>query len=204
MDKITNTNNIKNYLDIGTGSGKFAITFGKAIGLDSQHIYGVDLENFAEQKDWDRNKQNNQFIFKTIEENKKYPFEDNFFDMISLKMVLHHIKNPKFLFEEIKRILKKDGLLIIIEHDSFTYADFMINDIEHGLYMNVFNDDTQLEETSKINNDLGYVKYFNWIELDNLTNKYGFEYTSADVLSEHINFNVLPTRTFWVIYKLTK
>jgi ubiquinone/menaquinone biosynthesis C-methylase UbiE len=215
LDNITqsiNINNIKNYLDIGTGNGKFAVTFGKSIGLDSQHIYGVDLDNFAEQKDWNRNKNNQKFIFQTIQEDKKYPFEDHFFDIITVKMVLHHIKNLNFLFEEIKRILKNNGLLIIIEHSSFTYADFMLNDIEHGLYMNVFSQDSLFEEFSskknKENNkeihNLGNVKYFSWIELDNITNNYGFQYIKADILYENVNFNVQPTRTFWSIYQIKK
>ena len=196
-----------NYLDIGTGSGKFAINFGKTLGLSKDHIYGVDLENFAEQKDWNRDVNNQEFIFKTIEENKPYPFDDNFFNIISMKMVLHHVKDAEFLFKEITRMLKKNGLLIILEHDSFTYADYMLNDIEHGFYMNVFNGNSPIEEFStknKSKNKLGFVKYTDWVELDNLLDRYNLEYVSANNFSDSVYYSVTPSRTFWVIYKLNK
>lgn len=203
-DKRITIPNDENYLDIGTGSGKFAINFGKTIGLSKDRIYGVDLENFAEQKDWNRDVDNQQFIFKSIKENQPYPFPDNFFNIITIKMVLHHIKDIDFVFREITRILKKDGILIILEHDSFTYADYMLNDIEHGFYMNVFDENSPIEEYSKTKNKLGYVKYNDWIELDNLVNKYNLEYVNAEVFSESITYSVTPSRTFWVIYKLNK
>mgnify|MGYP000149983215 CR=1 FL=1 len=37
------------------------------------------------------------------------------------------------------RILKNGGLLLVVDHDSFTSAYYMLKDIEHGLYMNVYN-----------------------------------------------------------------
>ncbi len=206
-DKRINIPKDANYLDIGTGSGKFSINFGKTLGLSKDHIYGVDMENFAEQKDWNRDVNNKEFIFKTIEENKPYPFDDNFFNVISMKMVLHHVKDVEFLFKEITRILKKNGLLIILEHDSFTYADYMLNDIEHGFYMNVFIEQSPIEEFSKKHkskNKLGYVKYTDWIELDNLLYKYNLKYVAADIFSESVYYSITPSRTFSVIYKLNK
>lgn len=194
------------YLDIGTGNGKFAITFGNVLSLDKNNIYGVDLETFAEKDDWNRKAMLDKFIYTNIEFNKPYPFEDNTFDIITFKMVLHHIQNIDFTFKEISRIMKKNGLCVIIEHDSFTYADYMLNDIEHGFYMNVFNTDSNLESFSKkqisnTKNQLGFVKYRDWIQMDNLLNKHNFQYMKADIFSEHINFETQPTRTFWCIYK---
>ena len=37
--------------------------------------------------------------------------ENDTFDLITIKMVLHHVKNYDFTLNEITRILKKDGLL---------------------------------------------------------------------------------------------
>jgi ubiquinone/menaquinone biosynthesis C-methylase UbiE len=167
------------------------------------------MKNFAEQKDWGRDKQSKQFIFREIKYNKPYPFPDNFFDAISLKMVIHHIKNIDFTLNEIKRILKKNGLLIMIEHDGFTPIDYMLFDIEHGLYINVYNDDSLTEEFSKLSKDtkkpdLGFIKYRDWVEYDNLFNKYGFEYKSASLFSEHIYSDILPSRIMSAYYTLNK
>ena len=206
---IEKAQSVKKYLDIGTGTGKFAITLGKLLNLPSNSIYGCDLSNFAEQKDWGRDKTNKQFIFNEIKYNKPYPYEDNFFDVISLKMVIHHIKNIDFTLNEIKRILKKDGLLILIDHDSFTYIDYMLCDIEHGLYMNVFNEDSFAEEYTKQGhkshkplNDLGFIKYRDWVEFDNLISKYGFQYERFHLFSEHIYYDVAPTRITAGYYSL--
>ena len=115
---------------------------GKLLNLKKDDIFGVDLDDFSEQGDWGRNKFTDKFTFKKLQYDDPYPFEDNTFDLITIKMVLHHVKNYDFTLNEIIRILKINGLLIIVEHDAFTYADYMLNDIEHGFYLNVFNQST--------------------------------------------------------------
>jgi SAM-dependent methyltransferase len=45
--------------------------------------------------------------------NDTLPFEDNAFDTIILSSVLEHIKNPDFLFSEMNRILRDDGVIIL-------------------------------------------------------------------------------------------
>lgn len=44
------------------------------------------------------------------------PFKNNYFDFINCSGVLHHIKNPKKAFREIKRVLKKNGTALIVIH----------------------------------------------------------------------------------------
>lgn len=44
---------------------------------------------------------------------KTIPFEDSFFDCIMMTEVLEHVFNPDELIQEIKRILKPGGLLLI-------------------------------------------------------------------------------------------
>jgi ubiquinone/menaquinone biosynthesis C-methylase UbiE len=202
---------IVNYLDIGCGNGSFTSTFGKQLKLTKDHIFGVDFANFFEQGDWGRGKHSSQFTFKQLETDKAYPFEDNFFDVITMKMVLHHISNIDFTFNEINRILKKDGILIIIDHDSFNYVDYMIADIEHAFYIHVFDENPRLEEYSKISKSknkniesLDIVKYYDWLELDNLLMKYNFKYMYGQFLNDSIKFDVSATRVKYGIYKISK
>ena len=44
----------------------------------------------------------------------KINYEDNFFDFVCLNSVIEHIREPKLLLNEIYRILKKNGKLLII------------------------------------------------------------------------------------------
>jgi ubiquinone/menaquinone biosynthesis C-methylase UbiE len=44
--------------------------------------------------------------------NDKLPFEDNFFDVVSLMAVLEHLEKPLDILQEIRRVLKNGGVLI--------------------------------------------------------------------------------------------
>jgi ubiquinone/menaquinone biosynthesis C-methylase UbiE len=204
--------NINKYLDIGCGNGSFAISLGQLLKLTKNNIVGVDLPDFSEQGDWGRTRNMDKFTFKELIYNEPYPFEDNTFDLITAKMVLHHVQNLDFTIKEIKRILKLNGLLIIVEHDSFTYADYMINDIEHGFYMNVFDInaneenflDTQFQKAPSANKkkSIGVHKYYSWPEQSFILAKNGFSYVRKQLFSNDINLSMNASRAYFYLYKL--
>lgn len=88
--KINKTKKIK-VLDFGCGDQYLK----KEFANNFFEYYGVDINdaNF---------------------ENEKINFKDNFFDIIISLAVLEHLKNPKIYIEEIKRLLKADGLLYLV------------------------------------------------------------------------------------------
>lgn len=56
----------------------------------------------------------------------KLPFEDASFDGVMLCFVLEHLKDPRLALNELKRVLKKGGVLMAIEGDhgsTFFYPD---------------------------------------------------------------------------------
>jgi hypothetical protein len=110
---------------------------------------------------------------------------------------------------EFVRILQNGGYLCLFDHDAFTYGDYMLCDIEHGFFMNVYNTKSKSKSKSKgkgknTENQLGFVKYRNWMETDYLFYKYGFELVEYDMYSPHIESETTPTRSFFAIYKLKK
>ena len=187
---------INNYLDLGCGSCQVTKILGKKLGLKPDNIIGADIESFEEQKNWRREK-NNGYKFVSIKENEKLPFPDNHFSIISAFMVLHHIKNLNFSLQEIKRILQPGGYLFITEHDAFTYADHMLIDIEHALYMEVFTKKPEKDALKKY-----YGKYFDKLEWIYLLHLFGLEYKSSGYVSRTINFELQPTREFYAIFQL--
>lgn len=92
-----------NYLDIGCGIGYFPLVM-KYLGMNP---YGVEPANFDQElsKNYSLNISNG-----TLEE-AKYPNE--YFDVITLNHVLEHVPNPSETMDEIYRILKPGGHLII-------------------------------------------------------------------------------------------
>ncbi len=208
---LTEISKIKKYIDIGAGDCKFAQKMGKIFNILPENVYGVDINSFSERGDWGRSSNLNGVNFYGINNNEAYPFEDNMFDLISMKMVLHHIENIDFYMSEFVRILKNGGYLCLFEHDAFTYGDYMLCDIEHGFFMNVFNNNKNQIETYTKNksekrpkNQLGFVKYRNWMQTDYLFHKYGFTFVNYSMYSSHINNEITPTRSFIVTYKLKK
>lgn len=51
--------------------------------------------------------------FKVFDVNKKWPFGDDSFDFIFCCSLIEHVENPKKMFSEIRRTLKKSGYLYL-------------------------------------------------------------------------------------------
>jgi ubiquinone/menaquinone biosynthesis C-methylase UbiE len=191
----TDKNKIKNYLDIGCGDGKLSEYIGKALGLSKENINCVDLEKWY---DYDKIKRRKSYInMKYIKEGGDLPYNNNSMDLISTIMMLHHTKDLDKMLREINRVLKKGNYYIIIEHDAVTKFDYMLIDIEHAIYEVAINNDNSFFNTY-------YGKYFDWIELNEMMNKFGFSHIKSSYIGSPINFNLSPTRAYLTIYKKTK
>jgi ubiquinone/menaquinone biosynthesis C-methylase UbiE len=201
MNFVIKNNNkiiIDNYLDIGCGNCKVTEKIGKLLGLDNENIHGVDFLEFDEQK-YSKEKNIN---FKLLEHNyKSLPYEDNSISVITLINVLHHVDNLNILLKEIKRILKKDGILMIIEPDVFDYVDYMLLDIEHLLYHFVYNknrdENLKIKDIKDISNN-----YYNWISLDIILKEYGLKYKYSNFLSRKFKYEISSNREFFSFYML--
>lgn len=94
-------------LDVGSGKGNHLVGFVrrgfKAKGLDSKQECVDALKSFD--------------IRKCDIETEKFPFKDRFFDVVFSKSVIEHVLNSDNFFEESFRVLKKDGIAIIMTPD---------------------------------------------------------------------------------------
>lgn len=48
-----------------------------------------------------------------VDQGEPYPFDDGTFDTVVCSEVLEHVKNPGFILEEMTRVVKPDGSLIL-------------------------------------------------------------------------------------------
>jgi len=88
----------KPILDIGVGTGRFAMHFPDVIGIDPSH----NALKMAEKRG-----------VKTVHGcGEKLPFEDESFGCIFLIVTLCFVENPLNVLREAKRVLKKNGSII--------------------------------------------------------------------------------------------
>lgn len=71
--------------------------------------FGIDISKYA----LERAKKNTkaQLVFGDL--NKKLPYKDNFFDAVFAMDVLEHVESPYAFLLELKRVIKKNGILFI-------------------------------------------------------------------------------------------
>lgn len=100
----------KKVLDLGCGSGAFTTFIAKTVGNQGQ-VYAVDIQS----------KMLKQLEKKLAQaENKlasayQLPFANNFFDLVNMVAVLPEIPNKLKALQEIKRVLKPEGILAVTE-----------------------------------------------------------------------------------------
>lgn len=184
---------INKYLDIGCGNGNIAKLFGKRLGVNDNNVYCTEL------KQWHGKQRNTKDInvknVTLVDDLDTLPYSNDSFDLITAFMVLHHTKNLDTMLNEIVRTLKKGAIFIIREHDSFTEFDYIINEIEHGLW-EIIHEGVSYDDFKK---DY-YGKYHDWLEWDFILKKYGLKHIYANYESTSIVWNVSPTRYFDAIY----
>lgn len=99
-------------LDVGTGPGMFAILMGK------NPNYSVDAIDSSPGM-LEHAKQNSQNFGAKVNfhlaDAHSLPFEDKIFDAILMRNVTWNLPSPQKAYNEWKRILKKDGKLIIFD-----------------------------------------------------------------------------------------
>ena len=89
-------------LDIGCGDGEYSFNL-KEKGFE---VIALDIDE-------ERFKYKNKIEFLKCDLTKGLPFPNEFFDYVLFLEVIEHIYNHSFVIEEIYRILKPNGLLIL-------------------------------------------------------------------------------------------
>ena len=169
---IIHKNNLK-YLDIGCGSGKKTILFSKYLNLTKDNINGTDIKSWGP---YQKNKKKLPFKFKYIE-NNKLNYADNSFDIISCILTLHHVEKLNIFIKEIYRILKKNGILILIEHCINKDNERLIINIQHMLYSALYD-----KQKDYIENPV-YIECYNDYEWEYIMNNNNFICKDKNILN---------------------
>lgn len=96
-------------LDLGSGKGDFSNIL-KDKGFE---VYAADMAN---------NPFKNNIHYKKCDFNKGLPYPKNFFDIVIAMEVIEHIENPWFFLDQIYKITKPKGLVIITTPNPENYV----------------------------------------------------------------------------------
>ena len=105
--KILSQINFNNCLDVGCASGYMISEIAKA--YSKRQYFGIDVYD----KSIDFAKKRYPSIKFKVSSADKLPYKDNFFDVVLCYETIEHVENPKECLLEMKRVLKKDGTLIL-------------------------------------------------------------------------------------------
>ena len=114
------SNKIDNFLDIGCGEG-YSLIEAKSKGWN---VFGIDITDHR----MEAAKTNDIKFIKADLINSNLP--SDYFDVVYLDSVLEHVYNPSDYLSEIKRILRKGGILYL----GVPNEDSLFNDVRKILY----------------------------------------------------------------------
>ena len=98
---------------IKDGSNKTALDIGCREGIQSRWLEkkGYKVSSIDIEKDYEK--------CIVADANKTLPFKDNSFDLIWCSEVIEHLDNPEENLKEFKRVLKKEGQMILTTPNSY-------------------------------------------------------------------------------------
>jgi len=121
--KIVSDKKPKVILDIATGTGDLAILMAQT---NAEKIIGLDISagmlEVGKKKVEDKNLSNT--IELVLGDSENMPFDDNYFDAITVGFGVRNFENLEKGFAEILRVLKPNGVFVILETsvpDKFPY-----------------------------------------------------------------------------------
>jgi len=132
--KIVGKNNPKQILDIATGTGDLALMMAS---LNPEKIIGLDISSGmleVGKRKIDKAKLSNK-IEMIVGDSEEMPFKDDTFDAITVSFGVRNFANLYKGIKEIARVLKPDGVLVILETSNPTKFPFKQG---YKLYTNLF------------------------------------------------------------------
>jgi len=169
------------YLDIGCEDFYIPTMVGSSIGADEvdciniedweSESYNIENNGIKANENIPGYNKNTKYKF-TFYDGVNIPKKDNSINLVSSFMVLHHVLKLDELLNDIHRVMKKGGVFVIREHDSYdkTYSKYL--DIIHYYYDLVITNNKENKASKMIEYN---TTYFTQKALVNKITKKGFK-----------------------------
>jgi len=174
----------KNILDIGCYDG----TFLSLIENRKNNFYGIEASNYGVKMSSKKGINVKKFFFNDVD---KIPFKNEFFDLIIAGEIVEHIYDTDFFLQEIYRLLKKDGFLLISTPNIASFGRRLM------LFLGL---NPIIEVSPNEQESSGHIRYFVKKNLFALFIKHRFEILSFE--SDIVNFNSDGTVKSGVLAKI--
>lgn len=136
MDKFLNKKQNLKMLSLGSGGCASELKFASYNNFSEIVCTDIADKPMAEAKRISNEKKLNNIKFE-IQDANKFPFPENYYDIVYFRASLHHFKNVEALLgKSIKKTLKKNGLLIINEFvgpNRFQFPKHQIESINQAI-----------------------------------------------------------------------
>lgn len=163
LRRMTSLQNPKHILEIGCGNGYGTTLIMKSFG--PERITAIDLDEKMIARA--RRRKLEGVTFKVMDASR-LEFPDNEFDAVVDFGIIHHIPNWKECLEEVKRVLRPGGEILIedLSTDSFTtWSGLILKAITDHPYDSMYSQDEFTRYLGQIGFTLREVNAFNWSRL---------------------------------------
>lgn len=126
LDFLEKNEDVK-FLDLGCDEGTWTINLAKKIG--TRNVYGIDI---IDEKLKIANLKGIKITKGSL--NKKFPYNDNYFDVIHGNQIIEHIENLDNFVSEIYRILKPGGYVIISTENASSWHNIFASIMGYQIF----------------------------------------------------------------------
>ncbi|CAF1627959.1 unnamed protein product [Rotaria magnacalcarata] len=204
-NELINKESIDSYFDLGCGNGLITARIGNHFNIKKENIYGGDVFN----------SNNEQITHVSIDQNQSIiDLSDQSVSLITCLVTLHHIENIDNMLNELARIIKPNGYLLIREHDCKLERSVLTKYLHfiHGIMIigriGEFSNDyvahkneklTWVEQKKKIVTYTKSIQYKTRQEWQNRLELVGFDLLA--IFDYDLNKTTNPQRLFYGLYK---
>jgi methionine biosynthesis protein MetW len=161
----------QNIMDIGCYDG----TLLSGIKNRNNNFFGLEASDWGVEKSRKKNIDVRQYFF---DDKSRLPFENNYFDVVVAGEIIEHIYDTDFFLEEIRRVLKLSGHLIISTPNIASFGRRILL---------LFGKNPLIELSPNESDSSGHIRYFTFKSLEQLLEKHEFKIVSSE--SDCINFS---------------